>query len=197
MLCSPLMGTVPEPILLRYRGRDLTSQDVASIRTAIATYYERGRTYIGLKLCEQWQWRQANGEYKAFAARDLLRRLEQEGLVELPAPQRVKVNYPPGQYEQIPLFVQTPLGGILTDHPAPVLREAHGPDSYLGLPAGAVSLPGSHPAGRGASEATGLHRRAGRRLFGMGERGLEDRPTRPAYRVEPGTEACAAASVGQ
>jgi hypothetical protein len=124
------MGSVPEPILLRYRGRDLTSQDVASIRTAIATHYERGRTYIGLKLCEQWQWRQANGEYKAFAARDLLRRLEQEGLVELPAPQRVKVNYP-RQYEQIPLFVQTPLGGTLADHPAPVLREAHGPDSYL------------------------------------------------------------------
>src|SRR5258708_5780922 len=31
----------------------------------------------------------------------------------------------------------------------------------------------------------------------MGERGLEDRPTRPAYRGGPGTEACAAASAGQ
>lgn len=125
------MGSTPEPILLRYRGRDLRSQDLVSIRTAIATYHKRGRTYIGLKLCEQWQWRQANGEYKAFAARDLLRRLEQEGLVELPAPQRVKVNYPRGQYEQIPLLVQTALDGTLADHPAPVLREAHGPDSYL------------------------------------------------------------------
>jgi hypothetical protein len=125
------MGDTTQPILFRYRGRDLTAQDLASIRTAIATHYERGRTYIGLKLCEQWQWRQANGEYKAFAARDLLRRLEQAGLVELPAPQRVKVNYPRGHYEQIPLFVQTPLDGTLTDYPAPVLQEAHGAQSYL------------------------------------------------------------------
>jgi len=124
------MGSIPEPILLRYRGRDLTTQDVASIRATIAAHFERGRTYIGVKLCEQWQWRQANGEYKAFAARDLLRRLEQVGLVELPAPQRVKIN-PPKRYEQIPFFLQTALTGTLADHPAPLLKEAHGPDSYL------------------------------------------------------------------
>jgi hypothetical protein len=125
------MGNTPEPILLRYRGRDVTAQELASIRTVIATHYERGRTYIGVKLCEQWQWRQANGEYKAFAARDLLRRLEREGLVELPAPQRVKVNYPRKRYEQIPFFLQTPLGGTLADHPPPVLKEALGSESYL------------------------------------------------------------------
>ncbi|MGH8226850.1 MAG: Druantia anti-phage system protein DruA [Steroidobacteraceae bacterium] len=124
------MGSLPEPILLRYRGRDLTAQDVASIRATIATHYERGRTYIGVRLCEQWQWRQGNGEYKAFAARDLLRRLEQVGLVQLPAPQRVKIN-PPKRYEKIPLFLQTPLAGTLADHPAAVLREAQGADSYL------------------------------------------------------------------
>lgn len=125
------MGNTPEPILLRYRGRDLTAQDLASIRATIAAHHERGRTYIGVKLCEQWQWRQANGGYRAFAARDLLRRLEKEGLVELPAPQRVKVNYPRKHYEQIPLFLQIPLAGTLADHPAPLLREAQGPDSYL------------------------------------------------------------------
>lgn len=124
------MESLPEPILLRYRGRDVTARELANIRATIAAHYERGRTYIGLKLCGQWQWRQANGEYKAFAARDLLRRLEREGLVELPPPQRVKIN-PPKRYEQIPLFLQTPLTGTLADHPAPVLQEARGPDGYL------------------------------------------------------------------
>lgn len=124
------MEGTPEPILLRYRGRDLTAQDLAGIRATIAAHYERGRTHIGVRLCEQWQWRQANGEYKAFAARDLLRRLERAGLVELPAPQRVKIN-PPKRYEQIPFFLQSPLTGTLADHPTPVLREAQGAESYL------------------------------------------------------------------
>ena len=82
------MGNVVDPILLRYRGRDLRAADIASIRTTIAADYARGRTYIGLQLCEQWDWRQANGQYKAFAARDFLLRLARAGWVELPAPQR-------------------------------------------------------------------------------------------------------------
>ncbi len=114
-----------EPILLRYRGRDLTVSDIAMIREAIITDYARGRTYIGVQLCERWDWRQENGEYKAFAARDLLRRLERAGLVDLPPPQRVKINRPK-TYAQIPFFVPTPLGGGLADHPAPRLQEVQG-----------------------------------------------------------------------
>ena len=109
------------------------------------TQYERERASMFLKIpqwwgyalascasvvwvlvCEQWDWRQANGQYKAFAARDLPVRLERAGLVELPAPQRVKVNRPRHSYAQIPLFIQTPLGGRLAEHPAPRLQEAHG-----------------------------------------------------------------------
>ena len=124
------MGNVVDPILFRYRGRDLTAVDIAGIRTTIAAHFARGRTAIGLRLCEQWDWRQANGQYKAFAARDLLLRLERAGLVELPAPQRVKVNRPRQSYAQIPFFVQTPLGGALADHPAPRLQEAHGATAH-------------------------------------------------------------------
>jgi len=120
------MGNVVDPIVLRYRGLDLRAADIENIRTTIAAHYARGRTYIGLRLCEQWDWRQANGQYKAFAARDLLLRLERAGWVELPAPQRVKVNRPRQSYAQIPLFIQTALGGKLAEHPAPRLQEAHG-----------------------------------------------------------------------
>ena len=120
------MGSVVDPIVIRYRGLDLRAADIASIRTMIAAHYARGRTYIGLVLCEQWDWRQANGQYKAFAARDLLLRLERAGVVELPAPQRVKVNRPRQSYAQIPFFIQTPLGGRLAEYPAPRLKQAHG-----------------------------------------------------------------------
>jgi hypothetical protein len=120
------MGNLVDAIVFRYRGRDLTATDITSIQTAIAAHYRRGRTYIGVQLCEQWDWRQANGQCKAFAARDLLLRLERAGLVELPAPQRTKVNRPRANYEQIPLFIQAPLAGTLAEHPAPRLQEVHG-----------------------------------------------------------------------
>jgi hypothetical protein len=120
-----------EQIVIRCRGRDLTKRDLGDVRQTITAHYTRGRTFIGLQLCELWQWRQPNGEYKAFAARDLLRRLERAGLVELPAPKRVKVNYPRKSYEQLPLFLPSVLTGTLADHPKPVLKEVQGPDSYL------------------------------------------------------------------
>jgi hypothetical protein len=125
------MEDSPEQIVIRCRGRDLTARDLVDIRQAISAHYERGRTFIGLKLCEQWQWRQPNGEYKAFAARSMLRQLEREGLVVLPAPQRVKINYRRKSYEQIPFFLDAPLTGTLAEHPMPVLKDAQGPDSYL------------------------------------------------------------------
>ena len=66
------MGNLADPIVFRHRGRDLTMADIASVQATIAAHYARGRTFIGLRLCEQWDWRQSNGQYKAFAARDLL-----------------------------------------------------------------------------------------------------------------------------
>jgi hypothetical protein len=114
-----------DPILLRYRGRDLKAADITMIRETIHTHYARGRSFIGVQLCERWDWRQDNGEYKAFAARDLLCRLARAGLVKLPPPQRVKVNRPKS-YAQIPFFIETPLSGTLAEHAAPVVKEVHG-----------------------------------------------------------------------
>jgi hypothetical protein len=44
----------------------------------------QGRSHISNRLCELWDWRQANGHFRQIACRDLLRRLEARGLVELP-----------------------------------------------------------------------------------------------------------------
>jgi len=73
-----------EPILFRYRGRDLTASDIALIRATITAQYARGRSFIAQVLCERWDWRQPNGAYKGFAARDLLLRLEEAGHIVLP-----------------------------------------------------------------------------------------------------------------
>jgi hypothetical protein len=72
-------------VLLRYRGREIGPSELEQIRTAIETFGTRGRTEVSRQLCEAWSWRQPNGELKDNACRDLLLRLQERGLVQLPA----------------------------------------------------------------------------------------------------------------
>src|SRR4030067_1220228 len=97
------LGNHLEPILFPCRARDLTAGDIAQIQTAIASHYARGRSFIARTLCERWAWRQPNGGYKEFAARDLLLRLEEAKLLEVPPRQRVKSNVSKKTYRQMPL----------------------------------------------------------------------------------------------
>jgi len=120
-----------EPILFRYRARDLTAGDIAQIQTAIASHYARGRSFIARTLCERWAWRQPNGGYKEFAARDLLLRLEEAKLIELPPRQRVKSNVSKQSYAQIPLYKHQELSGMVGEHTAPVIEQAQGAHSEL------------------------------------------------------------------
>lgn len=125
------MAEADTPILFRYRGHDLVAEDLVRIRSTIATDFSRGRSYIARRLCEQWDWRQANGGFKEYAARDLLLRLEEAGHVELPPRQRVKNNHKRPSYERAPAFTAQPLCGEVNEFPAPVLREARGEQAYL------------------------------------------------------------------
>mgnify|MGYP002814616566 FL=1 len=126
------MGNYVEPILFRYRGRDLKAEDIAHVQATITSHYARGRSFIARTLCEWWDWRQPNGEYKEFAARDLLLRLEEAGLIELPARQRVKSNVSKKTYTQIPLdYSDQPLSGVVGNYPAPILEQAQGAHGEL------------------------------------------------------------------
>ncbi|MGH8533019.1 MAG: Druantia anti-phage system protein DruA [Gammaproteobacteria bacterium] len=120
-----------EPILFRYRGRDLKGEDIAWMREAIAAHYARGRSFIAQVLCEHWAWRQPNGAYKGFAARDLLLRLEEAGHVILPPRKAVKNNRAEPRFDHIPRYAESPLSGRVGDHPAPRIVEACGPERYL------------------------------------------------------------------
>lgn len=125
------MAEADASIVFRYRGRDLSAEDLAQIRATIAAHFRRGRSYIARRLCEQWDWRQANGGFKEYAARDLLLRLEEAGHVELPPRQRVKNNHPRASYERAPAFTSRALCGKIDEFAAPVLREARGEERYL------------------------------------------------------------------
>lgn len=67
------------------RRRVIRQEDLLLIRELIEQEGARGRSHISNRLCEVWNWRQANGRFRQIACRDLLRRLEARGLIELPA----------------------------------------------------------------------------------------------------------------
>jgi Domain of unknown function (DUF4338) len=67
------------------RRRRIDPGDLDQIRRLIAQEGQRGRSHISNQLCDLWDWRQANGHFRQIACRDLLRRLEAKGLIELPA----------------------------------------------------------------------------------------------------------------
>lgn len=75
-------------VLVRYRNRAITDNDIAFIREQIAIHPGQGRTALSVLLCELWDWRAPGGKLKEYACRDLLLRLEEWGHIKLPPPQR-------------------------------------------------------------------------------------------------------------
>ena len=104
-----------EPIVFRYRTRELTSSDIEFIRSTITEHYIRGRAHISKELCRAWDWVQPNGKLKECAARDLLLRLEEAGYIELP--RRLRPSNNTGKsFKQIPLFKKEHLTGSIGEY---------------------------------------------------------------------------------
>jgi hypothetical protein len=74
-----------EPICLQ--GRTISGDDLAGIRALIAGHPDWHRTALSLHLCELWNWRNGAGRLKDMAARTLLLKLHNRGLIELPPAQ--------------------------------------------------------------------------------------------------------------
>jgi hypothetical protein len=66
------------------RRRRIGPEDLKQIRRLIVEEGQQGRSHISERLCEIWNWRQANGRFRQIACRDLLRRLQSKSLIELP-----------------------------------------------------------------------------------------------------------------
>ena len=78
--------------VFRYRGRVISAAEVEFIRQLIASLPEASRRQLSLKLCEAWQWKQANGAPRDMVCRGLLLGLERAGQIELPAVHHVHRN---------------------------------------------------------------------------------------------------------
>lgn len=118
-------------IIFRYRARELTEEDLEHIRSRITSHFVRGRSHISRVLCQDWHWLQPNGKLKEYAARDLLLRLEESGLINLPARLRPKNNLKPRRFLQIPFFTQEPRRGSLNSHASPEIELLDSGDNEL------------------------------------------------------------------
>lgn len=76
--------------VLRYRGRTVDTDQVGFIRQLIADHPNLSRRRLSARLCEAWNWVQANGALRDMVCRGLLLALHRAGHIELPPP-KVKV----------------------------------------------------------------------------------------------------------
>jgi len=72
--------------VLRYRGRAISSADVAFIAKLIAEHPGARRRRLSILLCEAWSWRQPNGALRDAVCRGLLLALHRAGHIRLPPP---------------------------------------------------------------------------------------------------------------
>jgi hypothetical protein len=77
---------------LRYRHRVITDEDLVFIRQLIASNPQSSRRNLSEKLCQAWNWVQANGALRSMVCRGLMLMLHRHNLIELPPVRRVIRN---------------------------------------------------------------------------------------------------------
>ena len=105
-------------VLLTYRGRGITQEDVAFIHELIVQNPKDSRRRLSEKLCQAWGWRQSNGILRDMVCRGLMLMLHRAGHIELPARRWEPVNplvyrKKPAPVEIEPQPLQSPLSSIL------------------------------------------------------------------------------------
>ncbi len=102
------------PVEYRYRGRNISRNEILFLQQFIADHPELSRCALSRKLCELWQWKQANGALRDMVCRGLLLLLHRAGEIELPPARRPSQNRPEGWERPEPVVPDnTPVRGPL------------------------------------------------------------------------------------
>lgn len=75
-------------LVLRYRGRPITTADVAFMQALVARYPAASRRQLSQHLCAAWGWRQPNGAPCDLLCRGLMLALARAGRLTLPPVRR-------------------------------------------------------------------------------------------------------------
>lgn len=100
------------------QGRNLSESDLDWVRCLIETHPDWSRNRISVELAGVWNWRTGTGQLKDMAARSLLLKLEQRGMITLPlrrqkASQRSPISATTPNNELTPPVIAEPLADLL------------------------------------------------------------------------------------
>ena len=102
--------------IFSYRHRRLSEPDIAFIRELIAAHPRASRRQLSTKLCQAWNWVQANGALRDMVCRSLMLQLHRAGLIELPPVVKVPPNPLARRAAPVHIEVETqPLHATLRD----------------------------------------------------------------------------------
>jgi len=100
----------------RYRGREISSADIAFLNEFIREHPSLSRCALSRRICEAWQWKQANGALREMVCRGLMLELERAGHIQLPPILRKVRNNLSEQERPEPVVPDNrPVRGLLTD----------------------------------------------------------------------------------
>lgn len=105
-----------EPSVNRYCGRLFTAEEIDHIRHLIASDPARNRAQLSRLVCEEIGWLRPDGRRKEMSCRVAMLRMERDGLITLPRPQKRNGN---GRHR-------------------PCITSASDPRQPISLPAGAL-----------------------------------------------------------
>ena len=103
------------PAPCQYRGRVISSEDIAFIQQLIREHPGASRRALSVKLCEAWQWKQANGRPRDMVCRGLLLMLHRAGEIELPPVRYTPPNPLAKRVQPVAMLIDTtPIHGRLS-----------------------------------------------------------------------------------
>jgi hypothetical protein len=98
----------------RHRGRIITPADITFIQQLIEANPAMSRRKLSAKLCEAWDWKQANGALRDMVCRGLLLMLHRAGQIQLPAVKKRPNNPLARRPQPSPVLIDTtPIQGAL------------------------------------------------------------------------------------
>jgi hypothetical protein len=96
-----------DPTLI-VQGRRLDGPELENLRQWVSGHPGWSRRRLSVELASYWSWRNEAGQLKDMAARALLLKLHQRGLLELPARRQTPTNRMRGVVPELPLAEEAP-----------------------------------------------------------------------------------------
>jgi len=73
---------------MKYCGKEFSDADLTKIRKIISANPEYHRNKLSIKVCEAFEWRKPDGDYKTMSCRVAMLRMHRSGVIKLPPPRR-------------------------------------------------------------------------------------------------------------